>query len=161
LTINGQADLGAIGLACQRAAVSGSLQVTGSWNPLSNGTYVDKTMTTGRVQMALPASCLNLSGTTISCSSIGTVIGALGFGSMTCTSVPAGGCSCTGDLNQQGGMGVVSFNPTTNGTYKTSGNTLVMDGETRYGYCISGTEQTLTPQPTFIPTTGTIVLKKQ
>jgi hypothetical protein len=80
---------------------------------------------------------------------------------MTCTSVPAGGCSCSGDITQTGSVGVVTFNPTTNGTYKTSGNTLVMDGDTRYGYCITGVEQTLIPQPTFIPTTGTIVLKKQ
>ena len=46
------------------------------------------------------------------------------------------------------------------GTYTTSGSGLNTDGYVDYSYCVSGSTLTLTPKPTILPVTGTVVLQK-
>ena len=45
-----------------------SLNVTGTFSALANGTFTDGTTTTGNLTIQLPAGCLHLSGTTVTCS---------------------------------------------------------------------------------------------
>lgn len=161
LSATGQVDLSMLGLSCKSVSIDESLNVTGTWVAMADGTYADKTTTKGSVQFAVPASCLRLSGTTVSCSIVAPVFEALGYGSTTCKDAAGGGCSCATTVNQIGGLGVISESAPTRGAYKTSGNVLAIDGTSRYAYCASATQLTLSPQGTNPPTTGSIVFQKQ
>jgi hypothetical protein len=161
LNVSGQVDLSMFGLGCQRANAEGSLRVTGAWIARADNGYTDMTTTKGSVQYSLPASCLRLSGTTVGCEILSTVLANLGQSDVACLAAAGGGCTCTATVNQVGSAGVLALPPSTSGKYKTSGNTLVLDGETRYGYCTSGSQLTMSPQGTIVPTSGTIVFQKQ
>jgi hypothetical protein len=160
LTVSGQMDISTSGLGCSRAAVDGSLQTTGMWIAKPNGVYSDKTITSGNLQISLPASCLKVSGTTIRCKDALVAFMSLGFRSITCNDATGGGCTCPAVIQQSGSMGVISPNPWTSGVYETNGNTMVIDSTNRYSYCVSGTQMTLTPQGKNPPTTGAIVFQK-
>jgi hypothetical protein len=150
-----------VGLGCASAQVTGSLQVTGTWTAKTDGRYSDNTTTSGGERMTLPASCLQLSGTTITCERIsGVVLSALGYSSLSCSSISSGGCTCPATVKQTGWMGWVSLDASTSGTYKTSGNVITLDDEAKYAYCVSGNKMTWTPQSTTPTVTGTIVLQK-
>lgn len=161
LSATGQVDLSMLGLNCKSVSIDESLNVTGTWVAMADGTYSDKTTTKGSVQFAVPAVCLRLAGTVVSCSVVAPVFEALGYGSTTCKDAAGGGCTCATAVNQLGGLGVISESASTRGTYKTSGNGLTLDGTNRYNYCASGTQLTLSPQGTNPPATGSIVFQKQ
>jgi hypothetical protein len=161
LTVTGQTDMSLLGLGCSSALVTGSLDVTGTWTAKSNGTYSDNTTTSGTEQLTLPASCLNVSGTTVACAQISEVLQVFGYDLVTCTAATSGGCKCPATVKQTGGIGLVSYDPQTSGDYKTSGNLITTDGNTQYSYCVSGDKMTWTPQSTSPTTTGTVVFQKQ
>jgi len=91
LKVSGEVDMGTLGLNCTSAGVTGSLSVTGKWTAKADGTYTDETVTTGNVELALPASCLNISGTTTTCEKIGQVLPSLGYASAGCSDAASGG----------------------------------------------------------------------
>jgi hypothetical protein len=161
LKLAGEVDMSAFGLGCTSAPVTGSLQVTGTWAANSDGTYSDNTTTSGEEVITLPASCLNMSGIAIPCSLLGTVLTALGYSSVSCTSAADGGCTCPSTVQQTGGLGMLSSYPLTSGTYETSGNLLTLDGGPQYSYCVSGNQMAMTPQTTNPTTTGSVVFQKQ
>jgi non-reducing end alpha-L-arabinofuranosidase len=169
LTVSGSLDMSSAGIDCAGATLSGeTLHVTGSVAFDGTGLmYTDNTTTTGSGQISLPAACKNLSGTSTTCDRLGTVaVPNMGYDTTSsCVDNSAnGGCSCTGGVNQQGSIGVVSANPGTNDLYATSNNVLMLlngHATTNYQYCVSGSTLTLTPLTTGIATTGTIVLTKQ
>jgi hypothetical protein len=165
LPVTGQADLTGFGLNCTSAPISGSLQVTGTWTAREDGTLTDNTTTAGTLQLELPAECLNISGTTTTCDRVGGPLQALGFSSVNCTPSASGGCSCSAGVQQSGGIGFVSFDASSGGTYMTAADALTTSDRrtTEYAYCVSGTTLTLTPRSTGKTGTvaGTIVLQKQ
>ena len=167
LKLSGNLDISAAGLdpaACVNPTISGTLMVSGTWTANSNGTYTDGTTTTGDVQIELPAGCLKLSGTMVTCDRIAAPLTGVGFESANCQSAAAGGgCTCTAKINQKGGAGLLSPDPQAEGNYKTSGNSLTMAvgiADANYDYCVSGNQLTLAPQTMGPPTSGTIVFQK-
>jgi hypothetical protein len=161
LKVTGPVDLSMIGIGCRSAAVTGSLQVTGAWIANSNGTYSDKTTTSGNEQLSLPASCLQVSGATTTCDRLGGVLLSLGYATLSCTSTASIGCTCPSTVKQTGGLGLLSGEPQTNGIYTTSGNVVTIGSDAKYSYCVSGNTMTWTPQSTSPTTTGTVVFQKQ
>jgi len=160
LNVTGQMDLSVIGVGCT-SAVTGSLKVTGTWTANPNGTYSDKTTTSGNEQLTLPASCLQISGTTTTCERVAPVLQALGYAVTTCQSAASGGgCTCSATVNQTGWMGVVNPDASTSGGYTTSGTVITLDSEAKYSFCVAGNKLNMTSQGTSPTTTGTVVLQK-
>ena len=162
LKVSGNLDPSLAGAGCASAPVTGDLQVSGTWTAVGNGTFTDNTITTGTEQFTLGPSCLIVSSTPVSCAGVAGFIQLLGFASLTCTPVAAGGCNCSGTVQQPGGLGLLSPAPSTDGNYTTGANTLTLtgdSGDTTYSYCASGSKLTLTPQSTIPTVTGTIVLQ--
>ena len=163
LTLGGNLDAAAAGLdphSCNSATITGSLMVTGSFTAKADGSYTDGTTMTGTAQIQLGAGCLMLSGTTTTCKGLVGPLSALGFMSVTCSDAASGGgCTCAAVIQQTGGLGFPTGDPSTSGNLATSGNTLTLDGSTNYDYCASSTQLTVTPKTTVMKTTGTIVLK--
>ena len=157
LKVSGQVDLSMFGLGCASAPVTGSLQVTGTLTAESNGTYWDNTTTSGDEVLSLPASCLEISGTFVTCDPLASLLQSLGYASVSCTSAAGGGCTCSATVNQTGSMGLVSIGASTSGKFKTSGNVVTLDGAAEYAYCVSGNTMTLTPQTSSPTTTGAVV----
>jgi hypothetical protein len=153
-------DIAVLGLGCTSAAVTGSLTVTGTWTAYSNGTYLDGTTTVGDEHLTLPASCLQISGTTTTCERVAPVLQSLGYAVTMCTSAASGGCTCSATVNQTGWMGVVNLGATTRGQYTTSGTEVTLDNEARYSFCVPGNQLNMTPQGTSPTTAGTVVLQK-
>jgi len=160
-------DISAAGLdpaSCMNVAMTGSLNVSGTWTANSDGTYTDGTTTTGTVQLDLPAGCKKLSGAVLMCSGLDSPLTGLGLESATCLDAASGGgCTCTGTVNQAGLPGVLSVAAAPNGDYTAANNALSLDPttpSTMYSYCVSGTQMTWTPQTTSPTTKGTIVFQK-
>lgn len=161
LSVSSPLDVSSTGTGCTSAPVTGSLRVTGTWTANSDGTYADNTTTSGTEQIAMPASCLMISGTTITCDGLQIPLqGVLGYSKVICTSASAGGCTCTATVQQMGGMGMVVPGASTSGNYMTSNNVLMITNGPQYSYCVSGTKLTASPQGMNAPT-GAVVLQKQ
>jgi hypothetical protein len=169
LTVTGQVDLTRMGIGCTTATVTGTLHVTGTWTANADGTVSDNTTTTGDENLELPASCLNVSGTTTTCPKLARSFSSLGLATATCADAASGGgCSCTATVEQSGGIAVVSTDATNSLTYTTASNVITTsDGlnQTPYSYCVAGSTLTMSPQATSTTSggtvTGTIVLQKQ
>ncbi|HEY3235629.1 MAG TPA: hypothetical protein VGJ84_13010, partial [Polyangiaceae bacterium] len=167
LKVNGNLDIANAGLdpvACKGPTISGSLNVTGSFTALANGTFTDATTTTGNLTIQLPAGCLQLSGTTVACKGINAPLGGgLGFDTTDCQpAATGGGCTCAVTVNHKGSMGRLTANAQENGNYKTDGNTLTLAvsiADSPYSYCASTGKVSLTPVTTEEPTSGTIELQ--
>jgi hypothetical protein len=157
LKVTGQLDMSMLGLGCVSAPVTGALHVSGTWTANSNGTYSDNTTTSGNEQITLPASCLNVSGVTVACDRIASVLVVLGYASVACIGVASGGCTCSASITQTGGAGLVSIDAQTSGAYTALGNVVTTDGSAQYSYCVSGNRMTWTPQSASPTTTGMIV----
>ena len=124
-------DIGPAGLdpsACKNVTLAGSLAVTGTWTANANGTYTDGTTTSGNVQIGMPAGCLKLSGTTVTCDGITGPLAGMGFANGNCTPAAGGGCTCTATVQQMGGIAWLTADPQNNGNYTTSSNILTADG---------------------------------
>ncbi len=172
LNVSGNVNMVPADLGCSTASItteSLQVQVSGTWIANADGSYTDNTTTTGTAQLELPASCLQVSGTTTTCTRAGSALQSIGYATGSCSDNTAtGGCTCTATVNQPGGIGAIDTNASTGDSYTTSGNTItISDGRngTPYAYCVSGTTLTLSPQTTTtssaVTTTGTIVLQKQ
>ena len=165
LAVSGERNVEAIGLGCLTMSVKGTVNVSGSWIANADGTYTNKTITTGEEELTLVAKCREVSGTVTTCERLTGTITVLGYEKVTCVSTTEGGCSCLGTINQQGGIGLLSGEQT-GGDYKVSNN-VIATGETpltrevmQYSYCVSGNKMNWTPKvanPTF---TGSIEFQK-
>jgi hypothetical protein len=160
LDVSGQLDMTPLGVGCLSAPVTGTRQVSGTWTVNANGTYLDNTVTRGSDQITLPASCLQISGTITTCDRIGSVLGVFGYDTASCAAIANGECACTASVRQTGGLGLVSLDVSTSGSYTVAGSVLTTDVGLQYGYCASGAKLNLIPQSTSPTVTGTIVLQK-
>jgi hypothetical protein len=159
LAVSGHLDPSDWGLNCPSVPVTGALQVSGTW-VASGDKYVDKTTTWGDETLTLPPSCLVISGTTVSCVSMGSLLGgSLGYSTMNCTAAANGGCTCSAKVKQAGGMGLLSFDPQIDGHFTTSGGALTTDTDAQYDYCVSGKSMSWTPQSKNPTLTGAIVFQ--
>jgi len=159
LQVSGQMDVTLLGLGCSTADVTGTLHVTGTWTANSDGAFVDDTTTTGNEVLTLPAACLFISGTTVTCPNLNLSM-AVYYSEASCTDAVGGGCTCAGTVNQQGEMGVVTPSSLTRGDYRASNGTLMLEDGTTYSYCVSNDNLTVTPQRTSPVTTGEISLRE-
>jgi hypothetical protein len=173
LSVGGMADLSALGIGCSEATASGTLEVAGNWTfadgPADNDEILnDTTQTTGQILLGLGRDCLNVSGTTVSCSDVAGPLASIGFESSTCvqSATIQGGCDCTGVVNQQGTAGFVTFDAGAMGLWSTEESTLTVAGFTTvdYGYCIEEDAflhvSVASSNPNGV-VTGTIVFQKQ
>lgn len=174
LSVGGMANLAALGIGCSEATASGTLEVTGNWtfadNPTTDNDEIltDTTQTTGQIVLGLGPDCLNVSGTTVSCSDVAGPLASIGFESSTCvqSATIEGGCDCTGVVNQQGTAGFVTFDASAMGLWSTEESTLTVAGFTTvdYGYCIEEDAFLNVSVASSNPSgavTGTIVFQKQ
>lgn len=162
LDTSGSIDPGAIGLdprSCNSATISGSVTVSGTFTATDKA-YTDATTTKGTVKMELAAGCLMISGTTTDCAGLGGFIG----GGTTCQNAASGGgCSCTRNVDQMGGIGLISAAPGKMDGYTVANKVLKLTtdaGDANYAYCVSGNKLTLSPKSVGIPSLGTIELTK-
>ncbi len=166
LTMTGALDPSAFGLSCSVAPVTGALHATGTWTAKSGGTtYADNTITSGTVQFTLPKACLVYSSTGVGCDQAASIMKGLGSDNLTCNDAADGGCSCSGTIQQTGGIGRLSADLSATGKYKTSSNVVTLTGDTsvtdlKYSYCVSGSSMTWTPQGENPTLTGTVVFQK-
>ncbi|MBN2575092.1 MAG: hypothetical protein JXP73_11065 [Deltaproteobacteria bacterium] len=160
LTLSGDMDMTLSSLGCPTVPVTGSLQVTGTWTAKSDGTYTDNTTTTGSFTCPLAPSCLSVSSVDVECFKMANAFTAVGWKTATCSTNTNDECNCSVTADQSGGIGVISPWKSDSGTYTTSGSGLNADDYVDYSYCVSGNTLTLTPKPTILPVTGTIVLQK-
>jgi hypothetical protein len=149
LPVSGMADVAGFGLGCTAAAVTGMLEVSGTWTANPDGTFRDQTVTSGASQLQVPPECLNVSGTVTTCDRLGGAFQALGYASVSCANATSGGgCTCTASADQTGGLAMLSVGPPTSGTYATANDVLTTSAgrEAQYAYCVSGDTLVLTPQ---------------
>jgi hypothetical protein len=162
LTVDGTLNLVPIGLGCNEAPISGELEVSGSMSFVDSTVVEDKTRTTGTLEFQLASTCLDISGTVVTCDNVSTPFRSFGFEKVDCKKAPAGGCDCSATVNQEGGMGHVSFDIASKSHYSTSGDTLKISdlSERSYSYCASDSALIFTPTtPNSVGEThGTVVL---
>jgi hypothetical protein len=160
LTVSGHLDgSGFFGAGCPSLPVTGSLRVSGAWTANSDGTYTDDTMTTGTEQIALASGCLFYSGASLTCDQASGAVQAMGYSSVTCTSVAGGGCNCSATVEQHGGLGWLSADPQTAGNFTTASGAITLDGTNAYAYCVSGGKMTLTPRTQNPTTSGAVIFQ--
>ena len=168
LKTSGTADISYLGLACSTAEIAGSIDVTGTFTVGSDGKFTDATVAKGNDTWALGASCLELSGTKVTCEGVGSVfsstLSSYGYQDFTCANAPSGGgCTCQGTVNATGGLGLLYSNVASTGAYVLTSNGFSLGTGLDYSYCVNGNELTVTPKPgtsDSTPYTGTIVLQK-
>jgi hypothetical protein len=164
LRVSGDMDLSLVGAGCPSAPVTGSLEVSGTLTITADGKFTDKTITTGNEKFTLGPSCLVISSTPVNCDGAANLLASvLGYTSLKCTSLAAGGCDCSGVVRQEGELAVLSMNPSVSGKSAVAGNVLTMSGDsddTPYGYCVAGTKLTMVPKVTSPTMTGSIVLQR-
>jgi hypothetical protein len=131
------------------APVTGYLQVSGAvtFDEMTHS-YSDNTITSGESTFELARECLLISGTETTCLDLGVALArALGYASVRCVSNAATlGCTCSATVYQTGGLGFVSYDASTEGTYATTGNHLTLtafEGGTEYDFCASQRTQVL------------------
>jgi len=132
----------------------------------SDLSFTDGTTTTGDDQFTLASVCLNVSGTTMTCSRMDNALITVGYESANCTDAAGGGCNCTAHVNQTGGMALVSAAPITDGYYDntTTVNTVIVNNGRKpvpYSYCVAGTTLTVATQSTAPVVAGAVVFTKQ
>lgn len=158
LTLDGSVDPTWAGLdknACDSAKFTGSLTVSGTFTLKADTTYMDRTTTVIAAKLELSKGCHELSGTKVGCVDI-----ARGIDGATCNDSADGGCSCTINVNQMGGVGLIARAPSTNDSYTVDNNVVSLSTDTgneKYASCVSGSQMTWTPQSSTLPLKGTIV----
>src|ERR1019366_4632491 len=167
LKVSGSLDPSLYALSCSPAPITGgTIQVTGTLTAKSDGTYSDNTVTSGTEQFTLAKSCLVLSSTPIDCSQAAHGVQNAGFTAVSCNTAADGGCTCSGTIQQTGGIGLLSTDLSSTGTYETSNNVVTLTGTTsstdlKYSSCVSGNSMAWTPQSTNPTLAGTLVFQKQ
>ncbi len=170
LKYSGEADIAYLGLTCipNVATIEGSLTVTGTLNLGTDNKFNEDTVTEGSETWGLDKSCLELSGTRVSCSRVGQVFAAtlepFGYESMTCENASSGGgCTCEARINRKGGMGILFNDVKAKGSYKTANNRITVGDTLGYSYCVKGGEMTVVPIPvkdSGTPYEGSITLER-
>jgi hypothetical protein len=161
LDASGMLDVYPLGLECSGVVFAGSYQVSGVWAANANGTYVDKTTTTGDERIQVPPECRRISGLVISCDSLGLVlIAGRGYASTACREVAGGGCTCDAKVQQFGGSGQLSIDPPISGAYAITGSAISLDSQSSYPYCVAADTMTWTRGPDAFVTSGTIVFQR-
>jgi hypothetical protein len=152
---------------CQTVKVTGVINVSGSFIVNADGSFKDQTTTTGEESLILADECLNVSGTRTTCDL--TTAGLQNFGyseKPTCTALPAGGCSCKAKISQKGGIGYKSNDPLAMGDLAKADSNVVLGqnslngDDLQFGFCVSGTKMTWTPNPKGPEYKGAIVFQK-
>jgi hypothetical protein len=160
LRVSGPLDLSAIGIGCGTAVITdGYRQITGYWTARADGTHADLTTTTGIDHIELEPACLNVSGAQVRCDALGPIFAAFGYSATSCAKVPEGGCACTASVKQVGGLGIVSVDPSSYGSFSASNNVITLDSGWSYSYCIAADRLTLTPRTVSPTLTGSIVFE--
>jgi hypothetical protein len=152
LEITGELDVTSLGLSptCEMAPapVTGMMEVAGTFTFNADGKFADNTTTTGSAQWELAEPCLFLSGTTTTCGMISGPLASTGYRNIMCVdNTETKGCTCTGEIDQEGGIGFVDINAETSGNYTTMDNSLVTSAfgnETEYSYCIASNKLAMT-----------------
>jgi hypothetical protein len=143
LKVSGFVDLSGLGFGteCTSAPVLGALSVTGTVTFNADKTYVDNTISSGESNFQLGPECLLISGTQTTCERLQGPLSSLGYASVRCESnMVSGGCTCTGTFSQDGGLGFLSLDSSSSGTYTTTRNTVTLTSfaeNTEYSYCAS------------------------
>jgi len=160
LQVSGQADLSTLGLGCASAPIVGTVRVTGMLAARSDGAYWGITMSqTGDMVLALPASCLEVSGTVTTCPVLAKVLLSLGYATTDCAPAANGGCTCSATVKQASGLGQILISTPAEGTYKTADNVVTFNDVEKYSYCVAGSKMTWTPQSAGLVTTGAVVFE--
>jgi hypothetical protein len=165
-TLTGVMDMLGFGLGCTQATItSGSLQIAGAITFGADATFTDSTVTTGEQVVEMPAECLMVSGTVTQCDRVGSPVqSSLGYETFVCVPNDATmGCTCTGTINQEGGIGLVQARAEMSGPMMTMATTVSLGDEKDYAYCVADSALVMTfPAPGKIGTVmGPIVLQKQ
>jgi hypothetical protein len=170
LELGGDIDLTAAALGCKTGKVGGKLSVSGNLTLGADGMFSDNTTTTGPATLELEKECLNVSGTVTQCDRLKPSLSSLAVPSMKCvdSTVTAGGCTCTGMVNQMSSMAFMSFDAASaqTGMYTSADNTLKLASSVKelpYSYCVEGPFMKLTPTTvtTLGALKGTVVFQKQ
>lgn len=154
-----------LGLGCARAPVTGFLSVTGTFTANADGTYSDRTITSGAEQIEFPKECFSI-GLVVTCDDVTSMLRAqFGYASVTCA-MADGGCLCDAAVEQTSGMAVVSSDPAASGTYESADGIMTLSvrglSAAEYAYCVSANELSLRPLTDTAGTLrGTIALTKQ
>ena len=118
---------------CTGMSVSTQVQMSGTFNFTSTGTYSIASMATGTMNMTVPQSCLN----GLTCAQVGSSMSqGSGGASGSCMSTTNGNCSCS--------ESIVNSPGSEQGTYSTSGSSLTMiktggsTSEDSTQYCVQG-----------------------
>lgn len=158
LVVGGQLDLSPLGIGCPTAAVKGYRKVKGSFSADVDGTYKDSTVTTGVDNFELEPACLSFSGVYVACDRLAPIFGGLGYTAVSCVADPGGGCACSAEVKQSGGLGVLSIDPSSAGTFSVRNDVFTLDGQQTYPYCSAGDVLTVKPRATNPPLTGSVQL---
>lgn len=158
LRAGGSVDLSGLGLNCSAAPTEGSLEVTGTWSASSEGIVSDNTHTFGDATFEIPEECSHTATQPILCPRFNDVLAAImGYASLACVDSAVEWCACSATVKQTGGMGLISANPITNGTYTTADGVLaVSDGTNHAEYSYCSFEDTLTLSLKSAGRTGTV-----
>ena len=155
LRVSGVVDLSNLGFPTCLVPVVGSLQVSGSVT-FDGETYSDDTITTGETTFELEQTCL----LTVTCDDVGMPLQALGYKSVRCVPNEATlGCTCVGKVEQSGGLGFISIDASTYGTYATSGKMLTLTtfgDDTEYASCVWEGAESLSLSLVTVAKTGTV-----
>jgi hypothetical protein len=137
--------------------VAGWLRVNGTVT-FAGETFLDETITSGESTFELGEACLPL--TVVTCDMVESPLQTLGYASVTCVpNETTRGCACTGTVRQTGGLAVVSFDPSTTGTYVTSGDRVTLTSlgiDTEYASCVSPGAESLSLSLVTVAKTGTV-----
>jgi len=141
---------------CTGVSVSTQVQMNGTFNFTSTGTYSIASMASGTMNMTVPQSCLN----GLTCAQVGSPIGQGSSGaSGSCMSTTNGNCSCS--------ESIVNSPSSEQGTYSTSGSSLTMiktGGSTSEGstqYCVQGDTLMIQATPPTASGATTVVAIRQ
>ncbi len=169
LTVTGQVNMQGLGLGCQTGTItSGSLKITEGLTLGADGKFTDTTRLTGEQVLELPASCLTVSGATTTCDRVKDPFATtLGYKNVDCVdNEETGGCTCQAEIDQVGGLALVSLASPDKGSFKTEGGVLTLTNEgedAEYNYCVA--DSTLAVTVKTVGKTGavngTIVLQKK
>jgi hypothetical protein len=123
LELTGDMDVLLTSLGCPTVPVVGSLRTTGTFVANADGSYEDKTTTTGHVAFPLNPDCLAISGVGVGCDRVGAIFPAVGWKTAVCEE-SAGQCNCELSTEQEAGLGVILPYTEPPGQYTTMGDGL-------------------------------------
>jgi len=144
-------DVSRLGLGCSSVPAKGTISAQGSLTFYASGAYTDDTTTFGQETLTLPASCLNISGTRISCQTFAPLLTVLGYASASCANRADGGCDCDTVIKQAGSLGYVALGSgAVKGSYTSTSAKVVFDGVRPYPFCASADKLILMTPPSLL-----------